>query len=543
MTYRFDVGAAVMCNFGENGWRLGKIIALNYREPNWPEDVVAPYQVLLDGDYSLIYVPEDDDRYCREATPEDVRILKRKDALAEMQSGILAADEPVNDIGPHRNLCCDNTAAAPIHTSYRRGRCFCCNDCPRDWSYAELYSEHYRCASRNNLPITRHDVNLGSLKPGSQVDMKPDESLLVRSGFLQAPTLVRLPPGLTFSDDGALCGEVAFDPHRGSFYAVDFVAVSTVEWQNEQVGLVRLEISFVVENNDPPEDFDASAFSRQQQEARTEAAQLLEALNTTWNLWERGQLGNRTTCDRMLDDLQRLRDVAETHPRLDNGKWWGHLGGFHMNVHKLLENTLFECELYLGYALTFGDDNVRYYAEQNLVGCYQKRLLEAARFMWYEGLELVMEEEWGAAAELFKQASAKKEGWGWAVNYGDIWLSEAVAVVLDGAHNGPPSNGEEPSWVEEAKRLVEKARARSEESGAFGGDGHPWVVEVETAMAGLSHEIVQGGDIKGWAERLQARTLFWCSQVLTGVFPFPPKCSDRLVEAAMLIDRLPSQSA
>ena len=147
------------------------------------------------------------------------------------------------------------------------------------------------CIRDSNLPITRHEVNLGSLKPGSQVDMKPDESLLVRSGFLQAPTLVRLPPGLTFSDDGALCGEVAFDPHRGSFYAVDFVAVSTVEWQNEQVGLVRLEISFVVEDNDPPEGFDASAFSRQQQEARTEARQLLEALNTTWDLWERGQLG------------------------------------------------------------------------------------------------------------------------------------------------------------------------------------------------------------------------------------------------------------
>ena len=69
-----------------------------------------------------------------------------------------------------------------------------------------------------------------------------------------------------------------------------------------------------------------------------------------------------------------------------------------------------------------------------------------------------MEEEWGAAAELFKQASAKKDGW-------------------------------------------------------------------------------------GWAERLQARTLFWCPQALAGVFPFPPKCSDRLVEAAVLINRLPGQSA
>ena len=37
-----------------------------------------------------------------------------------------------------------------------------------------------------------------------------------------------------------------------------------------------------------------------------------------------------------------------------------------MNIHKLLENALFECELYLGYALTFGDSEVRRMAEQNL---------------------------------------------------------------------------------------------------------------------------------------------------------------------------------
>ncbi len=56
--YRFEIGTAVMCNLGEFGWRLGRIIALDYREDNWPEGQLAPYQVALDLDYSLIYVPK-----------------------------------------------------------------------------------------------------------------------------------------------------------------------------------------------------------------------------------------------------------------------------------------------------------------------------------------------------------------------------------------------------------------------------------------------------------------------------------------------------
>ena len=74
-----------MCNLGEHGWKLGRIIALNYRETTWAEDIFAPYQVLLDDNHSLIYVPLDNEKYCREATYEDIRILKRNDALAEIK--------------------------------------------------------------------------------------------------------------------------------------------------------------------------------------------------------------------------------------------------------------------------------------------------------------------------------------------------------------------------------------------------------------------------------------------------------------------------
>ena len=82
MEYRFKAGATVMCNLGPNGWKLGTVIALNYREEHWPADEVAPYQVLLKADRQLIYVPEDDDRYCREASTTDLRIAQRSDALA-----------------------------------------------------------------------------------------------------------------------------------------------------------------------------------------------------------------------------------------------------------------------------------------------------------------------------------------------------------------------------------------------------------------------------------------------------------------------------
>ena len=84
---------------------------------------------------------------------------------------------------------------------------------------------------------------------------------------MQGPTLVRLPPGLVFSDDGRLSGTVRYDPHRDEVYAVDFVAVSTVHWQDASIGLVRLEITFKVEGNRPPTDFDVAAFEAKQNEA------------------------------------------------------------------------------------------------------------------------------------------------------------------------------------------------------------------------------------------------------------------------------------
>ena len=125
--YRFKVGTTVMCNFGEQGWKLGRIVALNYRETTWAEDIFVPYQVLLDDNYTLIYVPEDNDRYCREATVEDVRILKRKDALADIESEIIDVGQSKPN-SKENKLSCDNDPNESTYERYRKGRCHCCND-------------------------------------------------------------------------------------------------------------------------------------------------------------------------------------------------------------------------------------------------------------------------------------------------------------------------------------------------------------------------------------------------------------------------------
>ena len=539
--YRFKVGTTVMCNFGEQGWKLGRIVALNYRETTWAEDIFAPYQVLLDDNYSLIYVPQDNDRYCKEATVEDVRILKRKDALANIESEIIDVGQSMPD-SKGNNLSCDNDPKEGIFERYRKGRCHCCNDCPKDWSYVELYSEHYRCTLRNNLNITRYEYNLGTFSLGDEIKFSLSEEHAGKSGFMQNPTLVRLPPGIHFSDDASLIGKVHFDPHRESEYSVDFVAVSTVDWNNE-VGIIRLEINFEIVDNNPGDNFDVKSFEKTQTKARSQAVNLLKNLNRTWDLWESQSLSNRAVCDRMIGDLKLLRELCENHPRLDHGRWWAHLGGFHMNVHKLLENTLFECELYLGYALTFGDDYARYYAEQNLKGCYQKRLLEAARFMWYDGIEYILQNDWENAISTFREAALKKDGWGWAVNHGDIWLAEAVATISKGVENSSKSeNPKDLVWIDEAEKLLEKAHTRASEAGVFDDEGHPWISEVISSLKSYKDLISSNNDTTDWLSEFMIRTVFWCSQVLAGVAPFPPKCRERLADESTLIEKIPGHN-
>ena len=217
---RFEVGTSVMCNLGPDGWKLGRIIALDYREDHWPIGKDAPYEVLLNDNHTLIYVPDDNSRYCREATNEDLKIAHRMDALDILPSEVNMIKSKFNeesnnfDSSNKSLIGCEQGEAKQGSPGYRSGRCYCCHYFPKNWSYAELYSEHYRCVARNGIRITRQTVNLGRISVGEQIKHQPGQDLLSKDGFMQAPTLVRLPPGIHFFDDGSLEGKIQFDPYR-----------------------------------------------------------------------------------------------------------------------------------------------------------------------------------------------------------------------------------------------------------------------------------------------------------------------------------------
>jgi hypothetical protein len=68
---RFAIGERVECRVGPHpvkGWAAGRIVRLHYSEPNWPPNMVAPYQIQL-HDGRLIYAPQDVDQLIRLRPP------------------------------------------------------------------------------------------------------------------------------------------------------------------------------------------------------------------------------------------------------------------------------------------------------------------------------------------------------------------------------------------------------------------------------------------------------------------------------------------
>ena len=149
--------------------------------------------------------------------------------------------------------------------------------------------------------------------------------------------------------------------------------------------------------------------------------------------------------------------------------------------------------------------------------------------------------EWAAAAETLRLAAAKKNGWGWAVNFGDLWISESAARLVHGAElaaRNKPDDVGGTWWISEAARLLEKGVARVNESHAFGSEGHPWASEIGEALAAYHSLQDSGTDTTDWLAAFKLRTAYWCAQVLGGAAPFPPQPRPRLEDAAVLARRL-----
>merc|ERR1712032_906171 len=68
----------------------------------------------------------------------------------------------------------------------------------------------------------------------------------------------------------------------------------------------------------------------------------------------------------------------------------------------------------------FPDENVRREAGESLDGCYAKRQLEAAKFLWQDGLRHLVGGEWAQARAKFELAQ----------DNGDIWTALAATLVM-----------------------------------------------------------------------------------------------------------------
>jgi len=62
------VGTQVLCRTGADEWSAGRIVKLNYREPDWPSGRIVPYQVELEESGTLIFVPQDVEVLCKKLT-------------------------------------------------------------------------------------------------------------------------------------------------------------------------------------------------------------------------------------------------------------------------------------------------------------------------------------------------------------------------------------------------------------------------------------------------------------------------------------------
>lgn len=348
----------------------------------------------------------------------------------------------------------DSASSLCTGVGYRSGLCEDCDCCPECWSCAELL--HYDCARQNGLEVVvinmHKSVQTGQYISWSLVAEVPPEVTAespseLDTGWLQCVSLPALPPGLYLSGSGVLRGKVEHDASQPVQYHRDVFVFNTRGWQRTR-RVVRLELSLSIHNTvDMTHDsqaYDTIEGSGSSSDAARQAEEQGRQAFRLYEQYAQGRLGYRETIEGMKTHLASLHNVLSHHPLVADGLYWAWLGAAHMSIHKLTENVLPECERFLEQALLFPSQATERLARQNLDGCLGKRRLEAAKFMFFEGMRLMERGQWQAAVAVLSRAAAKKDGWGWAVNQGEIhtalagaelvmWVDEVVAKLVPGA--------------------------------------------------------------------------------------------------------------
>jgi len=328
-------------------------------------------------------------------------------------------------------LTCGVTSCG--ETGWRDPKCDFCDCCPSCWSCTELLASAYNCTVRAGLRATEIIVNKGTVKQGDDVlwDLHADAAAEARAvglpsdGWLQCyawPAL--LGTGLDFLDNGTLRGTVHGVSGRKS---VEFFAVNAKGWSSVST-VFTLRVHFSVDGGEFSEA--ATGSPNRMTDARMHA----DAAYGAYVQWEKNSQSIRETVQQMKLYLDRLLKLLIKSPTSEDGIAWSWLGGLHMNIHKLMENVLYECELYLGQALLFASDSsVIAMTNANLDGCFKKRMLEAAKFTMFEGLRLVVDSRWEQATRLLQKSAELKDGWGWGLNVGEPYVALGCNQLIQAA--------------------------------------------------------------------------------------------------------------
>jgi len=399
---------------------------------------------------------------------------------------------------------------------YRDGRAAGCDRCPQCWTCAELFA--YSCSSRNGLDVrTIKIAREEKVSVGETIAWRNLVPTNLSKGWQQCASHPTLPHGLIFTDAGTMSGTVGMLPYHGDADStqvhLQFHAFNTVDWESGVIH--QLELTFKVHGNFP------SIHDPDQEQAAEQAAHAAaDNAFRAYTTWERGQLDHPQTVSRMKHHLAELRAVCEQNPELRGGWHWMVLGALHMNIHKLMENVLPECEVFLSQGLLFPDKEVQRMAGQNLEGCYAKRLLEAAKFLWMKGLSHILDEDWQHAASVLQRAAGMKDGWGWGINNGDIYIALSGVYLIQGIDEWQVGGHDQVcgDLFAEVDTMLQKAKKRS--------PGHPWTAANTRALQTIRHSLCHQGNASANSIAAQRRSVLdenksWCRQVLKHVQPAP----------------------
>ncbi|CAK0869350.1 unnamed protein product [Prorocentrum cordatum] len=118
-TLRFPIGTQVLCqtSYAAEGWEPGVVVDHWYTQDGFPEDYFAPYQVQLDDD-TLIFIPEDTPKLCRERVPAWWERAFKTSGEAPAASEVLAAASGAD--ADERNHSGTTALAASAHNAPAR---------------------------------------------------------------------------------------------------------------------------------------------------------------------------------------------------------------------------------------------------------------------------------------------------------------------------------------------------------------------------------------------------------------------------------------